>query len=101
MNAVRERSTQYVVAVAFARMHAVALLPKGSGARWLRRNEWFGLALDEPRTGALMLPTLTEMQIALAIAPFAGVMAIRELWSRRRQQEALRQREAEVQRARH
>ena len=48
-----------------------------------------------------MLPTLTEMQIALAIAPFAGVMAIRELWSRRRQQEALRQREDEVQRARH
>ena len=48
-----------------------------------------------------MIPTLTEMQIALAIAPFAGVMAIRELWSRRKQQEALRQRESEVQRARH
>ena len=48
-----------------------------------------------------MLPTLTEMHIALAIAPFAGVMAIRELWSRRKQQEALRQREDEVQRARH
>jgi two-component system chemotaxis sensor kinase CheA len=48
-----------------------------------------------------MIPSLSELHIALAIAPFAGVMAIRELWSRRKQQEALRQREEEVLRARH
>ncbi|HYC50749.1 MAG TPA: HAMP domain-containing sensor histidine kinase [Gemmatimonadaceae bacterium] len=48
-----------------------------------------------------MIPSLTELHIALAIAPFAGVMAIRELWSRRRQQELLQAREEEARRAKH
>ena len=48
-----------------------------------------------------MIPSLTEFHIALAVAPFAGLMAIREFWSRRRQQETLRAREEEAQRAKH
>jgi signal transduction histidine kinase len=48
-----------------------------------------------------MMPSFTELHIALAVAPFAGVMALKELWSRRKAQQELKAREEQVERARH
>ena len=43
---------------------------------------------------------LSEVYLALAVAPFTALMAIRELWSRRKSREALRSREQEAERKR-
>ena len=43
---------------------------------------------------------LSEVYLAVAVAPFTALMAIRELWSRRKSREALRSREQEAERMR-
>lgn len=43
-----------------------------------------------------MTQPLSELYLALAVAPFTALMAIRELWSRRRSRDALRSREQEA-----
>src|SRR3989442_7324082 len=47
-----------------------------------------------------MIPFVNDFDVALAIAPVAGVLAIRELWSRHRLQADLRLREERAQEAR-
>lgn len=47
-----------------------------------------------------MTPPLSELHVALAVAPFTALVAIRELWSRRKAREALRTREEEAARMR-
>ena len=47
-----------------------------------------------------MRPSLSDLHIALAAAPFTALMAIRELWSRRKTREELRAREQEAERLR-
>lgn len=50
--------------------------------------------------GGIMIPFVDDLHIALAIAPFAGALAIRGLWSRRRLQVDLRAQEEQAQHAR-
>ena len=52
------------------------------------------------RTPTAMIPPLSELHVALAAAPFTALMAIRELWSRRRTRRELRAREEEAERLR-
>jgi signal transduction histidine kinase len=52
-----------------------------------------------PTRSSPMPPALSDLHIALAIAPFAGVMALRELWSRRKQVDELRTREEQAHKA--
>ncbi len=48
-----------------------------------------------------MIPIVNELHIALAVAPFASVLALREFWSRRRLKADLRARELQAEQARH
>jgi signal transduction histidine kinase len=48
-----------------------------------------------------MTAPLSEIHVALAVAPFTALMAIRELWSRRKTRQALRTREEDAERMRH
>jgi signal transduction histidine kinase len=57
----------------------------GSGARCTRPS---------------MTAPLSEIHVALAVAPFTALMAIRELWSRRKSRDELRAREEEAERIR-
>ena len=47
-----------------------------------------------------MTAPLSEIHVALAVAPFTALMAIRELWSRRRTRQDLRAREQDAERIR-
>jgi signal transduction histidine kinase len=47
-----------------------------------------------------MTAPLSEIQVALAVAPFTALMAIRELWSRRKTRRDLRAREEQAERMR-
>ena len=47
-----------------------------------------------------MTAPLSEIHMALAVAPFTALMAVRELWSRRRMRQHLRAREQEAERMR-
>jgi signal transduction histidine kinase len=47
-----------------------------------------------------MTAPLSELHVALAVAPFTALMAIRELWSRRKSRDELRAREEDAERIR-
>ena len=47
-----------------------------------------------------MMQPLSELHVALAVAPFTALVAVRELWSRRKAREELRAREEEAKRMR-